>query len=457
MRALVSLSVISRIDWALAAKEASAKNPADKMLTIDLRIAELTFAPILKKGHRNKTPNIAFMAPKSRKLGTLMALSQEFDALRPFYAMEILAAAKSKEAEGIEVSHLEVGEPGAQVAPEVREAVADAVMNIRQGYTHAKGNLSLRNALVDYYRSRHKAIVDPEDIIVTNGSSAGFTLAFLSAFEKGAKIAVTRPGYPAYLNILSSLGFEPVEIELSADDAWRLDGDMLREAHAQNPFDGLLLASPANPTGAMIEAGEFHEIMAACEELSVRFISDEIYHGLSHGMNESSALEFGKDAIVINSFSKYYCMTGWRLGWMVLPKDLVRRTEIIAQNMFISAPSLSQIAGEVALGCRDYYDVQKAQYTSNGALFSRALTEMGFGSVQQSDGAFYAYADISEFSNDSVEFCQKLLERGDVAATPGIDFDRVNGHRFVRFSYAGSKEMIEDAIEKMAGFLSRPL
>lgn len=400
---------------------------------------------------------MAFMPPNTGKLGSLMTNSQQFDALRPFYAMEILAQAKQKEALGEKVCHLEVGEPGAQVAPEVREAVATAVLNKPQGYTHAKGNASLRNGLVEYYRQQHKAIVDPDDILITNGSSAGFILAFLSGFERGAKIAVTRPGYPAYLNILSSLGFEAVEIELSPDQSWRLDAEAVRDAHSRNQFDGLLLASPANPTGAMIERDELKQIVEACRELDVRFISDEIYHGLSHGMNETTALEFGNDAIVINSFSKYYCMTGWRLGWMVLPKDLVRRTEIMAQNMFISAPSMSQLAGEIALKCRDYYDAQKVQYISNGLLLTRALQEMGFADVCQSDGAFYAYADISPFSNDSVDFCQKLLDRGDVAATPGVDFDRVNGNKFVRFSYAGSRETIEDAIEKMAGFLSRPL
>ncbi|WP_415158827.1 pyridoxal phosphate-dependent aminotransferase [Maritalea sp.] len=386
-----------------------------------------------------------------------MANSQEFDALRPFYAMEILAMAKQKEAQGIKICHLEVGEPGAQVAPEVRDAVAHALQNEVQGYTHAKGNASLRHGLVDYYRLQHKVIVDPEDILVTNGSSAGFILAFLAGFERGAKIAVTRPGYPAYLNILTSLGFEPVEIELSAAQSWRLDADAVRQTHKKCAFAGLLLASPANPTGAMIEREDLQAIVEVCRELGVRLISDEIYHGLSHGMPETTALEFGNDAIIINSFSKYYCMTGWRIGWMVLPKDLVRRTEMMAQSMFISAPSLSQLAGEVALKCRPYYDAQKAHYVSNGLVLTRALQEMGFSNVCQSDGAFYAYAQISEFSDDSVDFCQKLLERGDVATTPGIDFDRVNGNKFVRFSYAGSRDTIEDAIEKMAGFLSRPL
>ena len=397
------------------------------------------------------------MAPNAGKLGTLMANSQQFDGLRPFYAMEILAMAKAKEAQGVEISHLEVGEPGAQVAPKVREAVVNTVLNDRQGYTHAKGNASLREKLVTYYRAQHGVIVDPDNILVTNGSSAGFTLAFLSAFEKGARIAVTRPGYPAYLNILSSLGFEPAEIAISAENGWKLTAEQIRETHKRAPLDGLLLASPANPTGAMVTTDELKEIVSVCRDLGIRFISDEIYHGLSHGDKEATALQFGDDSIVINSFSKYYCMTGWRIGWMVLPKSLVRRTEIMAQNMFISAPSMSQVAAEAALDCREYYDEQKRKYVQNGALLTKALNEMGFRDARQSDGAFYAYVNIADFSNDSIEFCQKLLERGDVAATPGVDFDRQEGHKFVRFSYAGARADIENAIEKLAAFLARPV
>lgn len=377
--------------------------------------------------------------------------------LQPFFAMEILAMAKTLEAEGRKICHLEVGEPGAAPAPEVIAAVQQSAQTDPQRYTPAKGDLALRRALVDYYRQQHKAIVNPENILVTNGSSAGFVLAFLSGFEKGSRIAVTRPGYPAYLNIISSLGFEPVEIELSASNGWRLDADAVRAAHSETPFDGLLLASPANPTGAMIEREEFARIMNACDDLDVRFISDEIYHGLSHGLPETSALELSDNALIINSFSKYYCMTGWRLGWLVLPDEMVRQTEILAQNMFISAPSLSQVAGRVALPCRDYYDQQKAAYVRNGMLLVEALSEMGFKDARMSDGAFYAYVGIEGFAQDSVAFCKALLQEAGVAATPGVDFDRVNGHKFVRFSYAGDHDMLVEAIEKMAGFLSRPL
>ncbi|WP_424981104.1 pyridoxal phosphate-dependent aminotransferase [Maritalea sp. S77] len=377
--------------------------------------------------------------------------------LQPFFAMEILAMAKTLEAEGREICHLEVGEPGAAPAPEVIAAVQQSAEMDPQRYTPAKGELNLREALCEYYRSQHSAVVKPENILITNGSSAGFVLAFLSGFKKGSRIAVTRPGYPAYLNIISSLGFEPVEIEVHAQDGWRLDADELRAAHKANPFDGLLLASPANPTGAMVEREDLARIINACDDLGIRFISDEIYHGLSHGLPETSALELGDNALIINSFSKYYCMTGWRLGWLVLPDEMVRQTEMLAQNMFISAPSISQLAGRVALDCRDYYNAQKSNYVRNGMLLVEALNEMGFKNARMSDGAFYAYVGIDGLADDSVAFCKALLQEAGVAATPGVDFDRVKGHKFVRFSYAGDHDMLVQAIEKMAGFLSRPL
>ncbi|MCF4099842.1 pyridoxal phosphate-dependent aminotransferase [Maritalea mediterranea] len=377
--------------------------------------------------------------------------------LQPFFAMELLAMAKSLEAEGRDICHLEVGEPGATPAPEVIAAVQQSAQTDPQRYTPAKGELNLRTALASYYQDRHKVTVNPDNILVTNGSSAGFVLAFLTGFEKGSKIAVTRPGYPAYLNIISSLGFEPVEIEVFAENGWRLDADDIRAAFKSQPFDGLLLASPANPTGAMVERDELADILKACDDLGIRFISDEIYHGLSHGLPETSALELNDKALIINSFSKYYCMTGWRLGWLVLPDELVRQTEMLAQNMFISAPSLSQVAGQVALGCRNYYDAQKADYVRNGMVLTEALKEMGFKDARMSDGAFYAYVGIDGLAEDSVAFCKSMLQEAGVAATPGVDFDRVKGHKFVRFSYAGDHEMLVQAIEKMAGFLSRPL
>jgi aspartate/methionine/tyrosine aminotransferase len=372
--------------------------------------------------------------------------------LMPFQAMEILKQAKAIEATGRTVCHLEIGEPGSPPAPKVFEAVARALPQA-QAYTNAKGLTELREGLSAYYAAQHNAHVDPDSIISTMGSSAGFILAFHAAFRPGAKIAITRPGYPAYVNTLVGLGFVPVEIEITAQNGWRLTGAAIAAAHAAHPFEGLLFASPANPTGATVDRAGLQDIIDTCKRLGVRLISDEIYHGLDYTVPSVSALEFTKDAIVINSFSKYYCMTGWRMGWMVMPADLVRRAEILQQNFFISAPTLSQIAATVALGERDYSEVQKAGYAVNRALLADGLEQLGLGTGAPSDGAFYAYADITRYSEDSLAFCQTLLQEAGVAATPGIDFDRVNGSKYIRFSYAGKRETIEIALDRLSGFL----
>lgn len=374
------------------------------------------------------------------------------DGLMPFHAMEILKRAKAIEATGQTVCHLEVGESGAPPAPRVIEAVGKALPQA-QGYTNAKGMAELRDGLAAYYADWNGAAVDPDSIVCTMGSSAGFIIAFHTAFRPGARIAITRPGYPAYVNTLLGLGFGIVEIPLTPANGWKLSGADIAAAHADSPFEGLLFASPANPTGAAVDRAELADIVATCKRLGVRLISDEIYHGLDYRGPSVSALELTRDAIIINSFSKYYCMTGWRIGWMVLPDELVRRAEILQQNLFISAPTLSQIAATVALGERDYAEEQKAGYAANRGLLNDGLHALGFDIGAASDGAFYAYAGISDFSNDSMSFCETLLDQAGVAATPGIDFDRAGGNRYVRFSYAGRRETIEQALERMAAFL----
>ncbi|HEY8596563.1 MAG TPA: aminotransferase class I/II-fold pyridoxal phosphate-dependent enzyme [Devosiaceae bacterium] len=374
---------------------------------------------------------------------------QTLEALRPFYAMEILAQAKALEQQGREICHLELGEPAAAPAPRVRDAVA-AALGEPQRYTHAKGQVELREALSGYYRARHGAEIDPERLLVTMGSSAGFVVSFLAGFEPGATIALTRPGYPAYRNILVALGFNVVEIALSPANGWRLTAEQVMAAHRAQPFAGLLFASPANPTGASVGREALGEIVAACARLRVRLVSDEIYHGLTYAEPSVSAAEFTSDAIIVNSFSKYYCMTGWRVGWVVLPEALVRRAEILQQNLFISAPTLSQVAARAALQETGYSEEQRARYAANRGLLADGLDRLGFGVGTGVDGAFYTYVDASRFTNDSMRFCQALLETAGVAATPGVDFDRIDGHRYVRFSFAGSGESIAAAIERMA-------
>lgn len=372
--------------------------------------------------------------------------------LMPFHAMEILAEAKALEARGQVIRHLEVGEPAVTAAPAVLAAVRSA-LDQPQRYTHAKGMIELRQGLCRHYADQHGVTVDPDSVVVTMGSSSGFILAFLGAFGRGAKVAVTRPGYPAYLNTMDGLGLTAVEIPLTAANGWRLTGADIEAAYRLTPFEGLLFASPANPTGAAVDRAGLEEIVATCRTLGVTLISDEIYHGLDYRGASVSALEFGDDAVVINSFSKYYCMTGWRVGWMVVPERHLRRVEMLQQNLFISAPSLSQVAATVALGERGYSEVQKAGYARNRTLINEGLRRIGFDTAHESEGAFYAYVDVSRFTNDSLRFCKSMLAGAGVAATPGIDFDRVNGNRFVRFSYAGAAETITDALGRLEGWL----
>ncbi|MEO9229750.1 MAG: aminotransferase class I/II-fold pyridoxal phosphate-dependent enzyme [Devosia sp.] len=373
--------------------------------------------------------------------------------MEPFHGLEINALARRLEADGRDIAFLEQGQPAAPPAPRVIEAVR-AVLDGAQLYTHFAGMPALREALSAYYSEQHAAIVTPDTIVATMGSSSGFILAFLGAFEPGAKIAVTRPGYTAYLNTLYGMGYRPVEVQVHASNGWHLTAAAIEAAYATEPFAGLLLASPANPTGAAVTRQQLAEIIATCKKLGVRFISDEIYHGLDYRGPSVSAVELTRDAIVINSFSKYYCMTGWRIGWMVLPEDVLRRTQILQQNLFIAAPTLSQVAATAALGERDYSEAQKAHYAANRPRLTEGLRALGFG-VDEGAGAFYAYADASRFTNDSLGFCRRMLAEAGVAASPGVDFDRVNGGRFVRFSYAGSRQTMEKALDRIASFLQR--
>lgn len=374
------------------------------------------------------------------------------DTIKPFYAMEIFARAQALEAQGRQVCHLEVGEPGGAPAPRVIEAVK-ACLDRPMGYTAAKGTQALREKLAQYYRAQHGVDVDPARILVTMGSSSGFILTFMAGFKPGARIAVTRPGYPAYLNILASLNMDVAEIPVRAESGWKPTVGDIEAAHAQNPFDGLLLASPANPTGAVLDQDELAAVIACCDRLGVRFISDEIYHGLNYLGTDASALETSHNHIVVNSFSKYYCMTGWRIGWLVLPDDLVRQAEMMAQSLFISASSISQVAALAALDERAFYDARRQDYAESRVLLADGLARLGFGGATPADGAFYSYVDASAFSNDTMAFCIKVLEEAGVAATPGADFDRTDGHKFMRFSYAGTRETVQEALERLGRFL----
>ena len=371
-------------------------------------------------------------------------------AVEPFHAMDVLAEATKRRASGRPVISMAVGQP-VHPAPEAARQAARRALEIgRIGYTDALGLLSLRRAISDFYRERHGVSVDPGRIAITTGSSAGFNLAFLALFDAGDRVAIVRPGYPAYRNILAALGIETVEIEVSAENGFTLTPEALEAA---GRIDGVLLASPANPTGTVTGRANLAALSAYCRENGIAFISDEIYHGLTFVGEEATALEFGEDAVIINSFSKYYCMTGWRIGWMVLPEMLVRPVERIAQSLYISAPELSQIAAEAALGAEAELNVYRDAYRVNRDFLVKRLPELGFSIASPMDGAFYAYADVSRFTNDSMAFARRMLAETDVAATPGIDFDPKDGHHTMRFSYAGSFEEMSEAVDRLARWL----
>ncbi|MBN9053188.1 MAG: aminotransferase class I/II-fold pyridoxal phosphate-dependent enzyme [Rhizobiales bacterium] len=370
-------------------------------------------------------------------------------AVEPFHAMDVLAEATRRRASGRPVISMAVGQP-VHPAPEAARAAARRALDIgRIGYTDALGLLSLRTAISDFYEARHGVSVDPGRIAITTGSSAGFNLAFLALFDAGDRVAIARPGYPAYRNILAALGIETVEIEVNAENGFTLTPEALA-----GRIDGVLLASPANPTGTVTGRANLAALSAYCRDNGIAFISDEIYHGLTFVGEEATALEFGDDAVIINSFSKYYCMTGWRIGWMVLPETLVRPVERIAQSLYISAPELSQIAAEAALGAEVELNVYRDAYRVNRDFLVKRLPELGFSIASPMDGAFYAYVDVGRFTNDSMAFARRMLAETDVAATPGIDFDPRDGHHTMRFSYAGSFEEMSEAVDRLARWLA---
>ena len=372
----------------------------------------------------------------------------------PFIAMDVLAQAAELEAEGRRIIHMEVGQPS---APAPKAALASARMALehgRLGYTEALGIRALRNALSAHYRKTYGVDVPARRIMATTGSSAGFNLAFLAAFDPGDRVVLTAPGYPAYRNILKALGLVPVEIEVGAETRWSLTPEHLEAAQKDGPVKGVLVASPANPTGTMMTPDALEDLIRYCDDAGIWFISDEIYHGLTYDGEQKTALETSQNVIIVNSFSKYYCMTGWRIGWLVLPEHLVRPTERIAQSLYISPPELSQIAAVAALETVQELEAVKAGYAANRALLLEGLPRIGLDRLLPVDGAFYIYADISRYSSDSLDFARRMLHEAGVAATPGVDFDPVHGREFLRFSFAGAHEDMQAALERLSGFLS---
>ena len=371
--------------------------------------------------------------------------------VEPFHAMDVLAEANRLKALGKPVISMAVGQPSDPAPALVRETAAKALVDGRIGYTDALGTGELRSAIAAHYKEHYGLEVPTARIAVTTGSSAAFNLAFLAMFDAGDRVAIAAPGYPAYRNIMKALGLDIVEIEL--EGAAYLHAEHLREAHAEKPLKGVLFASPANPTGAVVPADDLEMLVRTAEELGIALISDEIYHRLAYSAPDTTARAFSPDVIVINSFSKYYCMTGWRIGWMVLPEKLVRPIERIQQSLYISAPELSQIAAAQAFRATDELEAVKARYAWNRDLLMQKLPELGFALAAPMDGAFYAYCDVSRLTNDSMEFARAMLADAHVAATPGHDFDPLAGQRFMRFSYAGSHDDMTEALDRLGHWL----
>ncbi|GAA3873841.1 pyridoxal phosphate-dependent aminotransferase [Celeribacter arenosi] len=368
----------------------------------------------------------------------------------PFVVMDVMEAARRAEEGGRHIIHMEVGQPATGAPKVARDRLAAAMEEGPLGYTVALGLPELRAGIARLYADWYGVDLDPARVVVTSGSSAAFLLAFTALFDTGARVGLGAPGYPSYRQILKALALTPVEIQAAK-------GNRLQPAPQDLPadLDGLIVASPGNPSGTMLDRDALTALIDACAARDVAFVSDEIYHGIHYENRAVSALEITDDVYVINSFSKYFSMTGWRIGWMVVPPDHVRTIERLAQNMFICAPHAAQIAALGALDAHDELQGHLATYTENRRLMLEGLAEAGFVDLAPPDGAFYIYADVSAFTDDSRAFAARILDEAGVAVTPGLDFDLERGHHTLRFSYARSSEDIREGIRRLKAFMTQ--
>jgi len=374
----------------------------------------------------------------------------------PFYVMDVWLAAAERQRTHGDLVNMSAGQPGAGAPVPVRAAALAALDSGPLGYTVALGIPELRTAIADSYRSAHGLDVDADDVVVTTGSSGGFLLAFLACFDAGDRVAVTSPGYPCYRNILTALGCEVVELPCGPDTRFQPTADMLAAVHP--PLDGVIVASPANPTGTVIAPSELAAIATWCAETGVRLISDEVYHGLVYpgAPQTSCAWSTSRDAVVVNSFSKYFAMTGWRLGWMVVPKSLQRAVDRLTGNFTICPPVLSQRAAVAAFSPEAVTEADShlQHYGRNRERLLNGLCGIGIDKLAPTDGAFYVYADVSHLTDDSLSFCAKLLAETGVAIAPGIDFDPVRGGSYVRLSFAGPTADVDEAVARIGAWIS---
>jgi aspartate/methionine/tyrosine aminotransferase len=388
--------------------------------------------------------------PNARSIAGLQASRRS--AVPSFIVMDVMQAAAEREALGHKVIHMEVGQPATPAPRAAIAAASQALKGETLGYTLALGLPALRARIARHYADRYGIAVEPERVVVTTGSSAGFVLAFLALFDAGAKVALPSPGYPCYRHILTALGQDAVLLNTGDPTRWMPAGSDIDDAVQRSGIAGLVVASPANPTGTMLEPARLAEIAAACRRNRIWLVSDEIYHGLTYGMREETALAHSDEAVVVNSFSKYFSMTGWRIGWLIVPPAMVRPIERLAQNLYISPPAVAQVAALGAFDGLEELESNKRVYAENRALLLEAFPKAGLQHIAPADGAFYLYADVGDFTADSLAFTKEMLADIGVAATPGIDFDAEQGSRYVRFCYAGSTADMAEAARRISGW-----
>ncbi|MEC3977073.1 pyridoxal phosphate-dependent aminotransferase [Amycolatopsis sp. H20-H5] len=375
-------------------------------------------------------------------------------AVPPFHVMDVLSAAQARQRSHGDLVSLAAGQPSVPAPAPVREAAERALKDLNLGYTEQLGIPELREAVAGHYGRRYGLDVSPQEVVMTTGSSGGFLLSFLSAFEPGDRVAMARPGYPAYRNLLSVLGCEVVEFATGEATNFQPTVALLDEL---GPLKGLIVASPSNPTGTVLPPGELAAISGWCATRGVQLISDEIYHGISYGAELDCAWQYSREALVLGSFSKYFAMTGWRLGWLLAPQRLHRAVDVLTGNFTICPPALSQHAGVAAFTPESYAEADRhvEHYRANRDVLFSGLRGIGLDKLAPADGAFYAYADVSAYTSDSLSWCQRLLAETGVAIAPGVDFDPVDGGRFVRFSFAGARADLEEGVRRLGDWLAR--
>ena len=372
-------------------------------------------------------------------------------AVDPFIVMDVMEAARQAEAAGRHIIHMEVGQPATPAPLGARNALRDSLNATAMGYTVALGLPELRGKISELYGEWYDVDLDPNRVIVTSGSSAGFLLSFTSLFDTGDRVGIGAPGYPSYRQILKALDLTAVDIPTSSANKFQPHPSDFEDLS----LNGLLVASPSNPTGTMLTRRELGALIEATERSEAAFISDEIYHGIEYETKAVSALEITNNCYVINSFSKYFSMTGWRVGWMVVPENHIRQVERLAQNMFICAPHASQVVALAAMECREELTAYQAVYQKNRRLMIEGLPKAGFDRIAPPDGAFYIYADISHLTSDSLSFAREILQEAGVAVTPGLDFDTQRGAGSLRFSYAGISEDIQEGLHRLTQFMQK--